>query len=493
MSPLSTAPTILCYDIGLTNVKAVLIADDGTVIGLASRWYPTRFGPDAQAEQEPDDWWRAMCAATKELAGLVGPAWTTIAAVAVTAHMHGLVGLDHAGRPVGPALILGDLRATEDADAISTILGESVIHAITGSTMDPTMPAAKIRWLSRHQPERFERIATFTSVKDQVRGRLVGGDRWTDPIDACATALWDIHRREWSAEILDRVGIDVARLPEVVPATSLTRSLGPAAARFLGLPIGLPVIVGAGDDIEVVGCGLVRPGSAIEHVGTTGSILKVIAEPVHDPALALELYPHAIEGLWVTGGSITAAGAAIEWASSLLGNGEETVITRGGLRVDDPIFLPGLAGERCPARNPRARGGWLGLSLGSSTETLLGSVNEGVVFALRRIIDAIVDVTGSIDRLVVSAGGGAAVPRAVQRRADLYGRSLTLLATPEPTALGLAAVVAVGIGAHDDLLTAVAAMVPEGRPAEPDHATAVVNEARYARFCRAAAALDPIW
>ncbi len=502
MSPTTGAPTLLCFDIGLTNVKAVLIADDGTVVGLTSQRYPTVFGVLGQADQDPDDWWRAIGTAAAELAITVGPLWRTVAGIAVTAHMHGLVGLDKAGRPVGPALVLGDRRAAEDSAAITSVLGEATIHGLTGSTMDATMPAAKIRWIRRCQPERYAATAMFTSVKDEIRGRLVGGDRWTEPIDACATALWDIHGRRWSEAILELVAVEPDRLPDVIPATTATQFLTQPAARYLGLPVGVPVVVGAGDDIEVLGCGLIEPGGALEHLGTTGSILKVIGEPLHDPALALELYPHAIDGLWVTGGSMTTAGAAIDWAAGLQRLAHEPASDQHAgqldaqndpLTLDDPIFLPGLAGERCPARNPDARGAWLGLSLQASRATLAAAVHEGVGFALRRIIDATDDLTGPTDRLIVSAGGGAAAPSAVQSRADLYGRTLTLLATPEPTALGLAVVVAVGIGRYETLEAASTAMVPRGRPVYSDPGNASVVLARYARFRLLADELDPVW
>jgi xylulokinase len=484
-------PTLLCLDVGLTNVKAVLVTDDGRVVALALRSYPTRRGPFAEAEQDPNDWWQAIGSATAELATHAGHAWNDVSGIAVTAHMHGLVALDRARRPVGPALVLGDRRAVDDAEVITKVLGDATIHEITGSTMDATMPAAKIRWLRRMQPERFDQAEMFTSVKDHVRGRLVVGDHWTESIDACATALWDIHRREWSEPILDLVGIGRDRLPDVVPATTATQRLSVEAARHLGLVAGIPVVVGAGDDIEVVGCGLVEPGGALEHLGTTGSILKVIATPIHDPALALELYPHAIDGLWVIGGSMTTAGAAIDWAAAVLG--ARRAGKRPELTIDDPVFLPGLAGERCPTRNPNARGAWLGMSLGVSRATLTESVHEGVVFALRRIVEATVDLTGSIDQLIVSAGGGAAAPDAVQARADLLGRTLTVSESPEPTAQGLATVIAAGIGLYDDLPAAATAMVRGHREFDPNPRASALSEARYARFRILADALDVVW
>ena len=200
------SPTFLCFDVGLTNVKAVLFADDGSIVASASRAYPTVFGSATEAEQDPAEWWRAIRASAAEVAVGGGRRWADVSGVAVTAHMHGLVGLDAMGEPVGRALILGDRRAASEADHMTRTLGDERIHVITGSTMDATMPAAKISWIRTHDPGRFEAIMLFTSVKDYLRGRLADGDRSMEPIDACATAMWDIHRNEWSGEILESVG-----------------------------------------------------------------------------------------------------------------------------------------------------------------------------------------------------------------------------------------------------------------------------------------------
>jgi xylulokinase len=130
------------------------------------------------------------------------------------------------------------------------------------------------------------------------------------------------------------------------------------------------VVVGSGDDVEVLGCGLLAPGQAKEHIGTTGSILSCLAAPVFDDLMALEIYPHAEAGLWVIGGSITSAGATLSWAADVLGYGDLKDVFNSDFkltstRMNEPLlFVPHLSGERCPSWNPYSRGAWLGLSAG---------------------------------------------------------------------------------------------------------------------------------
>jgi xylulokinase len=256
----------------------------------------------------------------------------------------------------------------------------------------------------------------------------------------------------------------------------------PEAATALGLPAGVPVVVGAGDDVEILGGGLLEPGEALEHLGTTGSILAVAAEPVDDPALALELYPHVLPDRWVVGGSMTTAGAALGWVASLLGfDGVDGMLPVIAQRTDHrpevgsaPLFISSMAGDRCPTRDPAARGAWLGLDATFDRAGLARSAFEGIAFALERILRTIEDLHGPQIRIVVSAGGADIDPRWLALRASVYGRPLVILDAPEPTALGLATVVAAGAGIHPDVSAAVRAMsrrVREVRPVSDDLAS----------------------
>ena len=223
-----------------------------------------------------------------------------VEAIGVTGHMHGLVLEDRERRPLGPAFVLGDRRATAETSQVSDQLGPEAIAHATGATLDPSMPAAELRWLADHRPHVLRQAALATGPKDHIRGRLTG-DRLTEPIDACATALYDIRAGRWWADMLDAVGLDTNVLPDIVPCETIAGSLLPGPAGALGVRAGVAVVVGAGDDVEVLGGGLLEPGEALEHLGDrfhpgrrgcTGGRSN----------LALELYPHVMPDRWVVGG-----------------------------------------------------------------------------------------------------------------------------------------------------------------------------------------------
>jgi xylulokinase len=493
-------PFILSLDLGLTHAKAVVFRSNGSLVERESVSYPTRRPAADRVEQDPDDWWLALTTAVRAIGQRSPDALGAVEAVGVTGHMHGLVLEDSHRRPIGPAIVLGDRRATVEAKELSEDLGQSSIAHTTGATLDPSMPAAELRWLADHEPERLRDVVLVTGPKDHLRGRLTG-DRLTEPIDACATALYDIRTSRWWPDMLAAAGLRSELVPDLVPCETIAGSLRSEPAAALGVPSGVPVVVGAGDDVEVLGGGLLEPGEALEHLGTTGSILAVAAHAVDDPGLALELYPHVLPDRWVVGGSMTTAGAALGWVAALLGfDGVEAMLSAIGERpnrlLDEgagPLFIASLAGDRCPTRDPAARGAWLGLDPSFDRAGLARSAFEGVAFSLERILRAIDKLIGPQERIVVSAGGADLDPRWLALRASVYGQPLVTLETPEPTALGLATVVAAGAGIHGDVSTAVRTMsrrVDEVMPSAPS--VAILRSAADANE-RAVAALRSLW
>lgn len=486
-------PHLLVFDIGLTNCKAVLFGPAGSPLRSATRPYPTRRPASGLAEQDPADWWQAMVQATQSLWAGDGITPSSVAAISVTGHMHSLVAVAPDGEVLGPAIILGDQRAVTQSEAISDSLGTDAIYRITGAAMDPSMPAAKIRWLHEHDSARWRRSRWFLGVKDYVQYVLTGRVL-TDPIDACATSLYDIRLGDWSAPLLEAAGVGREQLPEVRSSATIAGLLGRTAARALGLPSGVPVVVGAGDDIEVLGCGLVDPPGCIEHLGTTGSMLAVVSSPLLEPKLGLELYPHAVSGMWVVGASMTTAGAALQWAADILGfAGPGEALISSEIRTDsathDVVFVPHLAGSRFPERIPDARAAWIGLELNVSRESLMRAAFEGVAFALRHMLEQVERLTGRQPRLIASGADHAGSDWS-QLRATIYQRPLLRLER-DPTALGAAILAATAAGLYPDLRNAVRSMVAPAGRAEPA-LSLDLYETRYRRYLRALDQLGPL-
>ncbi|MBV9281557.1 MAG: hypothetical protein JOZ41_15870 [Chloroflexi bacterium] len=487
---------ILVLDLGTSRLKSTLFSLEGKVLACESASYPTDAPCPTWAEQDPAVWWSATVRATRAALATIGydrdHSRGSIVGIGVTGQMHGLVLLDGSGAPLGSCLTLQDMRAVPEADAIDRDLGAGRVYSITGARLDAASPAAKLRWLSRHRPELIARTAAVLSPKDYVR-YLLTGHLATDPVDAAGTLLYDLRERRWSGEIAAAAGVPLQHLPPILPSHHLAGELSRDAAAALSLSRGIPVAVGAGDDVECLGADLIAPGHALEHLGSTGSILACTPSIVIDPAMRVDCYPHAVPDLYLVGGSTSSAGAALAWAArnlvAVTGSQDSGASTNSLFFGDqlpapngsDPIFLPYLAGERCPLWDPDARGLLAGLTLRTTHQQIVRAIFAGVAFSLRHVLDTLLELGLQIGEIVTSGNdqelAGSAWP---VLRSTLYGRPLLMPEGGDPTALGTLILTLVAIGRESDPVTATTAVVP--RPmerVEPEESSRAALEHRY--------------
>ena len=489
---------ILIIDIGTTNCKSTVFAVDGTLMGGGKASYPEHYPQPGWVEQKPEDWWSAVVASVTQALSAAGKRAGEVLAIGVTGQMHGVVPIDKAGQPLGPCLTLRDRRAEAEVEEIVRALSWEGVYHITGARLSPSMPAAKIRWMRQNQPGLYQRACSFLPVKDYIRYVLTG-DLGTEAIDAAGTLLYDVRTRQWSAEMADAAGVSLEKLPPLRQPWEMAGTLRGDTAQALGLMEGTPVIVGAGDDVECLGLGLVESGDSLEHLGTTGSIMTCTDRPVDDPAMVVELYPHVAPSLWLVGGSVNAAGGALEWASRMF-SGQEVIGLNDILRsredlspsASEPIiFLPYLAGERCPIWEPAAKGAWFGLTLSHERTDLLRAVLEGVTFSLKHVLEHIEEMAVPVSSLAVQERPGEN-SLWLDLRATIYGRPLRLVQSPEPTSLGTMILAGLAIGLFTDVAQGVKAIVKADRVVQPDDGASLRYEHLYALYKETSAALRPL-
>lgn len=466
---------LLVIDIGLTNCKVVIFRADGNILDRETIPYPTYYPAPGLVEQDPTDWWESIRRGLARMTDRSPEVLEQIDAISVTGHMHSLVCVDQNGVAIGKSLVLGDQRSVAQSDGIIQQIGLGEIYSRTGARMDASMPMAKIAWIRENEPERFAASSHFVPCKDYLRMRMTG-DRYIDAMDATGMSLYNIRTGGWDLELCDLIDVNIDQLPEVVDCIHKAGELRPDAAKSLGLKPGIPVVVGAGDDVEVLGFGLDRPGTMLEHLGTTGSILACTQTPLFDPEMAVEVYPHLIPGLWLLGGSISTAGRARSWADGILDkSGRENMddFEPKSQDLSEPLlFIPHLAGARCPQWDPNARGSWIGLAMRHTSSDLYQAVQEGSVFALKSVLDRMEELMGGVASIRVSEKEGGASWQ--KMRANIYGRELLPVTNPEPTAHGAMLLAAVMLGVYPDVKTAVSETV--------SHTDSVTNDARMAKL-----------
>jgi Sugar (pentulose and hexulose) kinases len=264
---------ILAHDIGTTGNKATLYDREGRLIGSAFYGYNTVYSYTGWAEQNPEDWWRAVCATTQQLLRQTpGVRPDDVACIVFSGQMMGCVPLDRAARPLRNALIWADTRSLAQERWVGERIAPERVYRITGHRLSASYSLTKMLWLRDHEPETYHSTYKFVHAKDAVAARLTG--RFvTDPSDASSMNLFDIEAGAWSDEIIQATSINPEQLPPVIRSVDIVGEIQPDAAAQVGLPTGTPVVIGGGDGpCAAVGAGVIREGVAYNYIGSSSWI-----------------------------------------------------------------------------------------------------------------------------------------------------------------------------------------------------------------------------
>lgn len=488
---------LIAHDLGTTGDKASLHDDDGRTVASVTVDYPVRFGRGGVAEQEVSDWWEAVGAATRQLLAGRSTEPGTVTGIGLSGQMMGAVFLDEDLEAVRPAIIWADHRSTEQADRLLAAVAMDEAYGELGHRIHPTYTLAKVMWLREHEPESWRRTRWVCTAKDVVVARMTGR-LVTDFSDASGTNAYDQTRRAWSRTMLDAAGLDEDLLPPIVASTTVVGGLTPEAARHLGLPEGVPVVLGGGDGpMAAVGAGVVSPEDPpYVSLGSSSWVSAAAARPLHDPAMRSMTFDHVVPGLFVPTATMQAGGASLSWAVELFGGGRTTYdrLLAGAAEVraadEDLFFLPHLLGERSPYWDASASGVFVGLRRHHGPEHLVRAVLEGVGLNLRTCIDAFTENGVPVDRLDV-IGGGAQSDTWLQVLADVWQvpvRRRSIVA--DANSLGAAVTAAVGLGLVDNFGVArsLSELTAEFEPV-PGRAGEAAEH--HARFLDAYRSLEP--
>ncbi|MEU8104984.1 FGGY family carbohydrate kinase [Nonomuraea muscovyensis] len=432
-------------DLGTQSVRAMAVADDGRVLGAASRPLTShRDGP--RHEQDPEQWWRELAAATREALHDVPPSRVRGVAVDATSGTILLTGRD--GRPLTPGLMYDDRRAADQVERVNAA-GGPVWEALGYRRMQATWALPKLLWLLRDAPAG----ARLAHQSDFVNRRLTGGEVATDLSSALKTGVHLIDER-WPAEVFDALGVPASMLPGVVRPGGVLGEVCPEAAAATGIPAGTPVVAGTTDGCAAqLGAGALTPGSWNSVLGTTLVLKGVTRHLVHDPLGVV--YSHkAPDGSWLPGGaSSTGAGVLARDLpgrdlDALGGLAAERFGGRsGGGRVPDATIYPLVSrGERFPFAAPEAES----FTLGEVRDDVdrYAAILRGAAYVERLCFDYLDLLGAPADGEIILTGGATRSAYWNRLRAGVLGRPVTLRENAEP-ALGMALLAAVGAAGRD--------------------------------------------
>jgi xylulokinase len=461
----------LGLDVGTGSAKAVVLDPGRGVVGRASAAYPVATPRPGWAEQDPSAWWDGAVAAIRGAVADAGLPANAIEALAVSGQGAALVLLDGSGRPVRDALIHLDQRAAEQARTLDAGAFGAEVRRASGNVVAAWNVSAKAAWLREHEPAALAAARTLTSAAGFVLQRLTG--RAVQSVsDAGISDLFDLGRRDWSPDLPEALGLAAGLLPSVAPATACVGRLGAEAADATGLSPAVRVLAGGEDTSSAaLAAGVVAAGDAYLSLGTAGVVGVVVEGGATDEPRLLS-FPHVREELDLLSGSMSAAGAALDWWSGVTGRDPAALLEEAQASPPAPerevAFLPYLAGELHPVNDPAARGLFCGLSLASTRAELTRALVEGSAAAVAHNLE-VAAAAGAPAQLLRATGGPARSQLWMQAVADATGLPVEVVdGAGDGAAVGDALIAAAGDDAELAAIAQAACTVV--RRHEPDPA-----------------------
>ena len=401
--------TTLGIDLGTSELKLALVDEAGALVASASAPLGVSRPHPHWAEQDPHDWWDALVAAARALRARDAGAWAGVQAIGLSGQMHGAVLVDEDHGVLRPAILWNDTRSAAQCDELVRRLPS--LPDVAGNLAMPGFTAPKLLWVAEHEPELFRRVAQVLLPKDWLRWRLTA-TAVSDMSDAAGTLWLDVARRAWSTALLQASGMTIAQMPALVEGSAVSGHLQREAALALGLPEGLPVAGGGGDNAaSAVGIGATQPGQGFLSLGTSGVLFVVTDRHRPNPASAVHAFCHALPGRWHQMSVMLSAANSLQWIARLTGSASEAALLERVEALTDaqrdraPLFLPYLSGERTPHNDANATGAFFGMDNDTDAALLGHAVIEGVAFGLADGLQALRDAGTRVSRLALVGGG----------------------------------------------------------------------------------------
>ena len=470
-------------DLGTSAAKLLLMDEKGEIVNVVTKEYPLEFPQPGWSQQNPEDWKKAMEEGVPEL--IEGVDASKIAGIGAGGQMHGLVVLDENDNVIRPAILWNDGRTAAQVDYLNNVIGKDKLSEMTANIAFAGFTAPKILWMKENEPENFAKISKIMLPKDYINYILTGVHA-CDYSDASGILLLDVKNKRWSKEMMDICGVSEAQMPNLFESYECIGTVKSEVAKALGLPEGVKVAAGAGDNAAAaVGTGIVGEGGCNISLGTSGTVFISSKSFGVDENNALHAFAHADGGYHLMGVVLSAASCNKWFMDEILKTsdyaGEQAEIAEEKLGRNNVFYLPYLMGERSPINDTDARAMFIGMSMDTTRADFVQAVLEGVAFAIRDSVE----VARSLGIEIPSSkicGGGAKSPLWKKIMANVLGVKLESPACEQGPGMGGAMLAMVACGEYASVQAAVDAIVKTASVLEPDAELTALYEAQYQKF-----------
>ncbi len=483
---------VLGLDIGTTSTVGILIRPEGEVAVLAARpvnLYSAKIG---WAEEDPEQWWSNVREIVAEiLAKGIDPA--EIKAIGVTGMLPAVILLDEARSLLRPSIQQSDARCGAEVEDLKREVDAAAFVARAGNGLNQQLVAAKLRWIEKHEPDVFSRIATVFGSYDYINWRLTG-ERAVEKNWALEGGFTDFASGAIADDLVRLAHIPRSALPRKSESHEILGRVSAKAAADTGLMKGTPVVGGAADLIaSALGAGITRRGDVLLKFGGSVDILIATDQPVADSRMYLDY--HLVPGLYMPNGCMATGGSGLNWFVNTLATGERAEAQAAGISVhqlldrkaaavpagaDGLTVLPYFLGEKTPIHDPFARALFSGLTLSHTLGHLWRAMLEGYAYALAHHIEVFHDMGHATTRYFASDGGSNSKVW-MQIVADILQEPIQLFHGHPGSCLGVAWTAAIGAGLSADW-SGISKFIEKDTLVEPNLANAELYANGYRVF-----------
>jgi len=459
---------LITLDIGTSGTRSSVYDQQGKRHFTTISEYHTNFIYPNKVEQNPTDWKQAAITTLTKVGAFVKEHGIRPMGISITSQRASLIPVDVEGNHYHNAVMWQDKRTLVECAEMEKKISMEELHQRTGLRLSPYAVLPRIIWLKNHEPDIFEKAHKLIGVQDYVAFQLTGEFK-TDWSQAARTMLLDIKKFEWDPELLDIGGLTKDKLADLIPPGSIAGHLTEIMSELTGLEAGIPVILAGGDQqAAALALNVIKPGAAEANTGTGSFVIVATEQPQFDEKCRIICSASAIPGKWILEASIFNSGSVQRWfkeqfCQDILQEEDvyplmEKEAASAPSGSNGVMMLAHFEGSAAPYWEPKAKGTFFNLSLGTKRSDMIRAIYEGITMEISDNLSLIEQVGGKISEVTI-AGGMCQSDLFAQMQADAFGVNTVRFKDSEASSLGAAMSAMVTLGVYENHEVAATTML----------------------------------
>ena len=448
---------LLGIDVGTSACKVALFRKSGEVVAQSNQPYKIYYPNLGWVEQDPDEWWEAICIGIKDVIAKARINSNEIAGIGIDGQSWSAIPVDKDGNCLSRTPIWMDTRARNICDRVKEEVGFDRIFSVAGNDFLPSYSTPKMLWFKQERPDVYNRTYKFLQSNSYIALKLTGVMS-QEYSQGYGIHFFNNQTLTYDEKLAEELGLSVDKVPELYASHDVVGKVTKKAADKTGLAEGIPVVAGGLDAAcGTLGAGVILTGQTQEQGGQAGGMSICVDRALAHPKLILS--PHVVPNIWLLQGGTVGGGGVLRWFKQEFGENQSfDELTKMAEDIpagaDGVTFLPYMSGERSPIWNPDAKGVFYGLSFDKTKGHMVRAALEGVAYSLEHNLRTAKEVGVEVGELIAMGGASNSILW-TQIKADVTGKTIKVPTSDTATTLGAVILAGVGVGMYDSFESAV--------------------------------------